>query len=78
MDAGDGLHQASVAVSQSFPIQRLEAAHIGGAVLCQGDLLFAFHQTRHAGYPETFVVRQIVINVFVEIFQKTQATVDGV
>ena len=68
MNAGDGLHQSAVAVSQAVPVDGLHFRDIGTAVACNRNLVIAFDHAGHAGCPEEFIV-QLAEGKTMNVFQ---------
>ena len=56
--AGDGLHHPAVAMAQSAPVHVLHRAHVGTAVVRDGDRAVAGDHARHARRPQNLVVDQ--------------------
>ena len=76
MNARDGLHAPSVAVTQAAAVHRLGLAHIGAAVLAQRNRVIGWQAARHAGDPEHFLTDRCQ-RVVLHAAQFIQAIVDG-
>ena len=72
MDAGNGLHQAAVAVPQAVAVYRFHAGDVGAAVTPHGDAVVTGHDAGHAGAPQQLFA-QVLVGEAVYVFQGLQA-----
>ena len=76
VNAGNGLHQAAVAMPQPDPVHGFHARHVGTAVTAYRDALVTGHDAGHARGPQHFVL-QLLVHKAVNIFQRCHAVFDA-
>ena len=77
MYAGDGLHEAVVAMRQPDAIQLLEAADVGTAVSRDRHLAFRTSGTGHARSPEDLAFLHVRQRESMDVLEHPEATVDA-
>ena len=68
MDARNGLHLATVAMPQAFPVDGFHAPHVGAAVLGDGYVAVLADHAGHGIHPQHFVA-DVAVHIAVELFE---------
>ncbi len=72
MHSRDRLHLATVAIPQTDPVNGLHPAHVGIAVAGDGNLMFFFHQARHARHPQQLVI-DLSVGELMQVAEKLES-----